>query len=126
MAQRRLLSYEVLKSTKGVTYSKQHLRRLEKAGEFPRRVPIGENRYGYVEDEVDAWLEAKIAARDEVAAVPDIIVEREDGRSSIRPSDETSRLRPRHGAGRDIHQLRLPLGESTTSRTNTARFNSQT
>jgi prophage regulatory protein len=68
MAKRRLLSYAVLKSEKGVSYSKQHLKRLEEAGEFPRRVPIGGNRYCYVESEVDAWLEQKIAARDAAVA----------------------------------------------------------
>jgi prophage regulatory protein len=66
--QRRLLSYAVLKSEKGVSYSKQHLKRLEEAGAFPRRVPIGENRYAWIESEVDGWLEQKIAARDGVAA----------------------------------------------------------
>jgi len=65
---RRLLSYEVLKSEKGVSYSKQHLRRLEEAGEFPRRVPIGENRYAWVESEVDGLIDVRIAARDEAAA----------------------------------------------------------
>ena len=54
----RLIPYEALKS-KGVPYSKPHLWRLEKAGKFPRRVPIGAGRYAYVEHEIDditpAW-----------------------------------------------------------------------
>jgi prophage regulatory protein len=49
---------------KGIPYSKPHLWRLEKAGKFPRRVPIGAGRYGYVETEIDAYIERKIAERD--------------------------------------------------------------
>jgi prophage regulatory protein len=62
MAQ-RLIPYNSL-AAKCITYSKPHLWRLEKAGKFPKRVPIGPGRYGYVEAEIDAYIEAKIAARD--------------------------------------------------------------
>ena len=41
---------------------------LEKAGKFPRRVRISERAIGYVEHELDAWLEARVAARDQQAA----------------------------------------------------------
>jgi prophage regulatory protein len=58
----RLIPYESLKS-KGVPYSKPHLWRLEKAGKFPRRVAIGAARYGYVENEIDAYIESLIAKR---------------------------------------------------------------
>ena len=66
MAQ-RLVPYEALKG-KCITYSKPHLWRLERAGKFPKRVPIGAGRYAYVEAEVDAWIDARIAERDEAAA----------------------------------------------------------
>ena len=46
------------------SYSKPHLWRLEKANKFPKRVPIGAGRYGYVETEIDAYIEQKIAERD--------------------------------------------------------------
>jgi prophage regulatory protein len=59
----RLIGYEALK-TKAIPYSKPHLWRLEKAGLFPRRVPIGAGRYGYVEAEIDAYIGQKIAERD--------------------------------------------------------------
>jgi prophage regulatory protein len=62
MAQ-RLISYEALRS-KCITYSKPHLWRLEKANKFPKRVPIGAGRYGYVEEEIDAYIAQKIAERD--------------------------------------------------------------
>ena len=59
----RLIPNEGLKA-KGVPYSKCHLWRLEKAGKFPRRVPIGSGRYAYVESEIDAYIDQKIAERD--------------------------------------------------------------
>jgi prophage regulatory protein len=62
MAQ-RLIPYEALKA-KCITYSKPHLWRLEKANKFPKRVPIGAGRYGYVEEEIDAYIAQKIAERD--------------------------------------------------------------
>ncbi len=59
----RLIPYEALKN-KCINYSKPHLWRLEKAGKFPKRVPIGAARYAYVEAEIDAYVESLIAARD--------------------------------------------------------------
>lgn len=45
------------KGLKGVVpYSAQHIARLEKAGQFPRRVKLGANRVGWFEHEVVAWL----------------------------------------------------------------------
>ncbi len=37
-------------------------------GRFPKPVPISERSVGWVEAEVDAWLEARIAQRDMEAA----------------------------------------------------------
>lgn len=59
----RLIPYEDLRA-KGVPYSKVHLWRLEKAGKFPRRVPIGCGRYAYVESEIDAHNAALVEQRD--------------------------------------------------------------
>ena len=47
-----------------VGYSRMHVDRLEKAGKFPKRIQLGENTVAWVEREVDAWLDAKISARD--------------------------------------------------------------
>jgi prophage regulatory protein len=58
-----LISYRDLKP-KGIPYSKPHLWRLEKAGKFPERVPLGPGRYGYVESEIDSYIAGLIAARD--------------------------------------------------------------
>jgi prophage regulatory protein len=67
----RMLSFKQLKPEKGVPYTRQHLSRLEKTGQFPRRVRIGEGRFAqifWLESEVDAWIEAWAAARDSKAA----------------------------------------------------------
>ena len=39
--------------------------RREKAGRFPRRVRLGPQSVGWVEAEIDAYLEQLVAARDE-------------------------------------------------------------
>ncbi|MEO1196717.1 MAG: AlpA family phage regulatory protein [Pseudomonadota bacterium] len=50
----RILSKRQVKEL--VLYSPQHIARLEKAGQFPKRVPLGPNRVGWVESEVLDWL----------------------------------------------------------------------
>jgi prophage regulatory protein len=60
----RLLAYDDLKPAKGISYSKVQLWRLEKRGEFPKRVPIGRGRVGWAEHEIDNWIRSRIAARD--------------------------------------------------------------
>ncbi|MGI9379109.1 MAG: helix-turn-helix transcriptional regulator [Methyloligellaceae bacterium] len=47
-----------------VLYSDQHLGRLERAGKFPKRVKIGDNRTGYVKVEVDDWIKDRIERRE--------------------------------------------------------------
>ncbi|RVL05659.1 helix-turn-helix transcriptional regulator [Sinorhizobium meliloti] len=59
----RLVSAEGLRA-KGIEFSKMHIWRLTKAGRFPRPISVGSNRRAWVEDEIDAWIEAKIAERD--------------------------------------------------------------
>ncbi len=44
------------------------LKRLEKAGRFPRKVKITDFRVGYVEEEVDAFIAERVAERDAAAA----------------------------------------------------------
>ena len=60
----RLLSMDELKPAKGITYSRPHLFRLIKAGKFPTPLKLGENRNAWVEAEIDAWIEARLAERD--------------------------------------------------------------
>jgi prophage regulatory protein len=64
----RLLPYDELKPAKGITYSKPQLWRLEKRGEFPRRVALGAARVAWVEHEIDEWIVSKIRERDSAEA----------------------------------------------------------
>ncbi len=59
----RILSKRQVKEL--VLYSPQHIARLEKAGQFPKRVQLGPSRVGWVEDEVLDWLQQRLEARDE-------------------------------------------------------------
>ena len=58
----RILSKRQVKEL--VLYSPQHIARLEKAGLFPKRVQLGPNRVGWVESEVQDWLEQHLAQRE--------------------------------------------------------------
>ncbi len=60
----RLLRFPQLKSEKNVPFTRQHIRRLQKAGDFPRPVPLGENTTAYLEEEIDEWLTSRVAKRD--------------------------------------------------------------
>jgi prophage regulatory protein len=60
---RRLLRYHELKDTRGITFQRRHLYRLEAEGRFPRRVKMGENAIAWVESEIDQYLEKIIAER---------------------------------------------------------------
>jgi predicted DNA-binding transcriptional regulator AlpA len=61
-AQRRLLSYKDLRAI-GISFSREHLRRLEAVGKFPCRIYLSEQKVALFEDEVTQWLEARAAER---------------------------------------------------------------
>jgi prophage regulatory protein len=63
----RILNYDDLKPEKGICYSKVQLWRLEKTGEFPKRVPLGRGRHGWAEHEINEWIRSRIAVRDSAA-----------------------------------------------------------
>jgi prophage regulatory protein len=63
----RLLSYADLKD-KGIIYSKSRLWELERAGKFSKRVNQPRARLSWVESEIDDYVRALIAARDEAEA----------------------------------------------------------
>ncbi len=50
-------------------YSRQHVSRLEKDGKFPQRVKLGQNRIGWVLEEIEAHLE-KLALNRDTADIP--------------------------------------------------------
>lgn len=61
----RLVSKKELRHL--VLYSPQHIQRLEDAGQFPKRVRLGNGpraRVGWVEQEVLDWLKERIQRRD--------------------------------------------------------------
>ena len=62
----RLLTFDELRDH-GVPYTRGHLHRLEQSGQFPKRVPIGASRVGWVEDEIDRFVEERIQARSTLA-----------------------------------------------------------
>jgi len=39
-----------------VPYTAQHIYRLERAGKFPRRVRVGENRVAWRQIDIEEWL----------------------------------------------------------------------
>lgn len=51
-------------------YCERQLRELEARGEFPRRFQLspGGRAIGWLEQEVDSWIEARAASRQQVAA----------------------------------------------------------
>lgn len=58
----RILRYpEVFKRT---GYHRTSLFKMERAGKFPKRIPLGPKSVGWLESEVDAWIAARINARD--------------------------------------------------------------
>lgn len=54
----RFLTFQELKG-RGILYCRQHLPRMEKAGQFPTRRRIGPNRVGWLEAEIDQWLRSR-------------------------------------------------------------------
>ena len=58
----RIISKRQLKEL--VLYSPQHIARLEKAGNFPKRIMLGPNRVGWVEEEVLDWLQERLDSRE--------------------------------------------------------------
>ena len=62
----RMLIFQQLNAEKGIPYSRVHIQRLEDAGKFPKRVKLGDgprSRCAWSEQEIDAWLAEKMAAR---------------------------------------------------------------
>ena len=63
MTKRKLVTRKQLRLDYGIPYSIVHIRRLEMAGQFPSRVQLGQCRVAYVAEEVEEWIEKRIAAR---------------------------------------------------------------
>ena len=64
----RYLRYQDLKPLKGITFSRQHIRRLQKALKFPLSVSFGDNTEVFIDEEIDQRTADRIAERDAKAA----------------------------------------------------------
>jgi prophage regulatory protein len=45
--------------------SRAQRRRMERAGRFPHRVPLSDRAFGWIEDEIRAWVAARVSAREQ-------------------------------------------------------------
>src|SRR5436853_1806194 len=61
---RKLVSKKDLKIVYGVPYCFAHIARLEAAGQFPKRVRLGACRVAWVAEEVEGWIDERVANRD--------------------------------------------------------------
>ena len=59
----RLLSWKEVRLQ--VIYSRQHWDRLIAAGKAPRPVRLGPHRVGWLQTEIDAWIEERISQRNQ-------------------------------------------------------------
>jgi prophage regulatory protein len=59
----KLIDYEGLRE-RGIRYSKPHLWRMWTAGQFPRPLKLTPCKNAWTVGEIDAWIEARVAARD--------------------------------------------------------------
>jgi prophage regulatory protein len=59
----KLLRYCDLNGTRGISYTRRHLYTLENEKKFPKRVPLGEDRVGWLESEIDEWIRGRAALR---------------------------------------------------------------
>jgi prophage regulatory protein len=58
----KVLLYPDLKS-RGIPYSREHVRRRERDGTFPMHIELGEGRIAWIEQEIDAWLTERAEQR---------------------------------------------------------------
>ena len=63
----RIVRFRDLSERKGITWSRTHVDREEKAGRFPQRVQLGPNSIGWVEEEIDQWLAERARGRETAA-----------------------------------------------------------
>jgi prophage regulatory protein len=59
----KLVSKKELKSVYGVPYSFAHIARLEIAGQFPQRIKLGACRVAWLSEEVQNWIDERVASR---------------------------------------------------------------
>ena len=60
----KLVTKKELRSLFGVPYSFAHIARLEASGQFPKRVRLGACRVAWLAEEVQNWIDERVATRD--------------------------------------------------------------
>ena len=63
----KLLNRDDLRA-RGIRWSRQHVDRMVKAGEFPAPVKLGAGTNAWLESEIDAWIETRAAERENKSA----------------------------------------------------------
>jgi prophage regulatory protein len=59
---RRLLQFKQLIEL-GISFSREHIRRLEEAGKFPKRIRLSPQKIAWFEDEILTWVSERDAER---------------------------------------------------------------
>jgi prophage regulatory protein len=59
---RRLLKFTDLIEL-GISFSREHIRRLEYEGKFPKRIRLSPQKIAWFEDEISAWVCERDAER---------------------------------------------------------------
>jgi prophage regulatory protein len=59
----KLITFDRLLPLKGIQYSRDHLRRKVRAGEFPTPIQVSDHRVAWLEQEVDDWIVNRAAER---------------------------------------------------------------
>jgi prophage regulatory protein len=63
MTTQKLVSKKELKSLFGIPYCFAHIARLEAADKFPKRIRLGRCRVAWLSEEVQNWIDERIASR---------------------------------------------------------------
>jgi prophage regulatory protein len=90
----RVLSINQL-ADKGVRFSRAHIYRLIKQGSFPRPIRLGAQRIGFIEFEIDAWIQSKISNRDGGADAEKALKLSERGLSAAKARHRNNQVGPR-------------------------------
>jgi predicted DNA-binding transcriptional regulator AlpA len=64
----RILTFEELGPLKGIPWTRDHVRRKCRDGEFPAPIQLSAARIGWIEAEVDRWLEERAQHRGSLPA----------------------------------------------------------
>lgn len=61
MTSKKLVSKKELRSVYGIPYSFAHIARLEVAGQFPKRIRLGQCRVAWFAEAVEEWIDDRAA-----------------------------------------------------------------